>query len=382
MSARLMHLSRYRSLRRGPVKFAGLAFATVLALSACGAGETADTAAAAKPKIDAPEISASLSPMDQAEAYDKAVGKASTNYKIAALNTCSDLNAWCQAMSKYQKEAAQKYGITLEVYDAAFDPAKQLRQVQDAIAKGGYDGFIFQPVAAAPGCQMIKLLLDTGLPVQQANSPVCQDKDYHEGTTGMVATSTEAYYGKYLEHIFDSCDGKPCKAAVIGGVAGQDGWRRLQAAIKDTSAKYPNVEIVVEQPADYDPNKALRITQDALTAHSDVSVIISAYDEMSRGVLQALGDAGRKVGKDVKLFSIGGTPYGLSQVKAGNFTATVQSDPKPEGWFSVVELVRALDTGQQTKGWSSTGDWDGIKDGPGSEILTVENVDRYTPSYG
>lgn len=219
------------------------------------------------------------------------------------------------------------------------------------------------------------------IPIVDSTRPVCEDDDYHPGTTGMVSTSTEAYYRDYLTYIFDSCNGEPCKAAMIGGVAGQDGWRRLQNALADVSAMYPNVDIVVEQPADYDPNKAYRITQDALTANKDISVFISAYDEMSRGVLQALDEANIKIGPDVRLYSIGGTPYGLTQVKSGNFTSTIQSDPKPEGVFPLVQLVRALDTGVKTEGWSSTGDWDEIQNGPGSEILTAENVDRYKPTY-
>jgi galactofuranose transport system substrate-binding protein len=228
----------------------------------------------------------------------------------------------------------------------------------------------------------MNLLLATDLPVQGANSPVCEDEDYHEGTTGMVSTSTITYYKDYLKTVFDSCGGEDCKAMVIGGVAGQDGWRRLQQAIKETLADYPNVDVVVEQPGDYDPNTAFRVTQDGLQAHPDISLILSAYDEMSRGILQAIDALGEKVGPDLRLYSIGGTPYGLEQVKAGNFISTIQSDPYPEGFFSLVELVRYLDTGVKTEGWSSTNDWKGILDGPGSAVLTGDNVDQYTPTYG
>ncbi|WP_296606192.1 sugar ABC transporter substrate-binding protein [Nocardioides sp.] len=300
--------------------------------------------------------------MQQAEKYDELTKDSSRSYKVAVLTTCTDLNAWCQAMTRYQAEAAEKYDVELDMYDAAFDPAKQLRQVQDAIAKGGYDGFIFAPVAAAPGCGMLEQLLDTGLPVQQVNSPVCESEDYSEGTTGMVSTSSEKYYRAYLEHVFDSCEGEPCKVAILGGVSGQDGWRRLQSA-------------------NYDPNQALRITQDALQRDPDIEVILSAYDEMSRGVLQALGDAGKTPGEDVRIYSIGGTPYGLEQVAAGTLTATIQSDPYPEGYFGVVELVRFLETGVATEGWSSTSEWSGIVNGPGSDILTEDNVDKYEPTY-
>lgn len=370
-----------RSRSRGRRVALHLAVGAVLAtgLAACGEDET--TAKGGEPKVEAPEIDDSLTPMQQAEKYDELMDGASQSYKVAVLTTCTDLNAWCQAMTRYQAEAAEKYDVELDMYDAAFDPAKQLRQVQDAIAKGGYDGFIFAPVAAAPGCGMLKQLLDTGLPVQQVNSPVCEEEDFSEGTTGMVSTSSEKYYRNYLEYVFDSCEGEDCKVAVLGGVSGQDGWRRLQSAIADTKEKYDNVEIVVEQPANYDPNQALRITQDAFQRDPDIDVILSAYDEMSRGVLQALDDAGKTPGTDVRLYSIGGTPYGLEQVAAGTITATIQSDPYPEGYFGVVELVRFLETGVKTEGWSSTSEWSGIVEGPGSDILTQENVDKYEPTY-
>ena len=355
--------------------------AAVLAVGLVGCGEGDATQSSSSPRVEAPAIDSSLSPMQQAEKYDELTDGSSQSYKVAVLTTCTDLNAWCQAMTRYQAEAAKKYDVELDMYDAAFDPAKQLRQMQDAIAKGGYDGFIFAPVAAAPGCGMLKQLLDTGLPVQQVNSPVCDEEDFSEGTTGMVSTSSEKYYRAYMEYVFDSCGGEACKVVILGGVSGQDGWRRLQSAISDTKANYDNVEIVVEQPANYDPNQALRITQDALQRDPDIDVILSAYDEMSRGVLQALEGAGKTPGTDVKVFSIGGTPYGLEQVAKGSITATIQSDPYPEGYFGVVELVRFLETGVRTEGWSSTSEWSGIVDGPGTDILTKENVDAYTPTY-
>lgn len=368
-------------------RLAGLTCSAVLALLtvvACSSGASTTSSSgsggsAAASSGSSAGDSSNVSPIAQAEAYDKATSKAKKPYKIASFNTCTNLNAWCEAMIKFEKQAAAKYGVDLTIYDAAFDPTKQLNQVQDAIAKGGWDGFIFQPVAAAPGCQMIRTLLATGIPVEQGNSPVCEDEDYHAGTVGFVSTSTENYYKDYLKTVFGSCT-SPCQALVVGGVSGQDGWRRLQDAISQVKPNFPNVDIVTEQPGNYDPNQALKITQDALQSHPNISLVLSAYDEMSRGMIQALQSAGKSSG--VKLYSIGGTPYGLSQVKAGSITATIQSDPYPEGYYTVVELVRFLDTGKKTTGFSDTNQWEGILDGPGSPILTQANVDKYKPDYG
>jgi ABC-type sugar transport system substrate-binding protein len=133
-----------------------LAVGALLAGGLAGCGEEEDPTPSTpqgEARVDAPEIDEDLTPMQQAEKFDELTDGSSQSYKVAVLTTCTDLNAWCQAMTRYQAEAAEKYDVELDMYDAAFDPAKQLRQVQDAIAKGGYDGFIFAPVAAAPACR-------------------------------------------------------------------------------------------------------------------------------------------------------------------------------------------------------------------------------------
>ena len=60
--------------------------------------------------------------------------------------------------------AAKKYGFEYKRFAANFNPATQIKQVQNAITEG-FDGYLFAPTAAAPGCTMWKRhLVPTGKP--------------------------------------------------------------------------------------------------------------------------------------------------------------------------------------------------------------------------
>ena len=120
---------------------------------------------------------------------------------------------------------------------------------------------------------------------------------------------------------FASCQG-PCKLAAVGGFVGSDLFNLWENAIKSAGAKYPNVSIVADQPGNYDPRVTLRIVQDALRAHPDLGLVISPWDDMTRGADQAITSVGKKPGSDVRIYSIGGTKDAVAHIKDGSYNET------------------------------------------------------------
>ena len=68
-------------------------------------------------------------------------------YRIAYLTECGQ-NPYCSARRAGLEAAAQKYGFTYKRFAANFNPATQIKQVQNAITEG-FDGYLFAPTAAA-----------------------------------------------------------------------------------------------------------------------------------------------------------------------------------------------------------------------------------------
>ena len=75
-----------------------------------------------------------------------------------------------------------------------------------------------------------------------------------------------------------------------------------------------------DEPGNFDPRVALVKIQNALLAHPDITVVLSSWDDMTRGVEQAIEAAGKKPGTDIRIYSIGATKDGVDKVKAGVYT--------------------------------------------------------------
>jgi ABC-type sugar transport system substrate-binding protein len=345
------------------------------------ATEAASSAAPAESSAAASEEAAPAAtgtPMEQTLAYIASGEKPEAGKKIAYLTECVN-NPYCGARLKGVEDAAKEYGMELQVFDANFNPQTQLTQVQDAITQG-FDGYIFMPVADGPGCAAYKLLEETGQPVATGNSPMCGNADYTEGTLGMVAMQTEQFFQDHVENAFASCEGE-CEAMAVGGYVGSDLFTRWENAIQAAAAKYPNVKVVVDQPGDFDPKKALQVTQDALKANPNISIVVSSWDDMTRGVEEGVTASGKVPGTDVKIFSVGGTQDAIDRINKGTWTGTSILLPYEESFYPVVHLARFFSTGEGTPGFTNLAEAPTVVDGPGSVYLTADNAASFTAEY-
>ena len=298
-------------------------------------------------------------------------------YRIAYLTECIS-NPYCQARLAGMKAAAKKYGFEFKVFDANFNPAAQLKLVQDAVTQG-FDGYVFAPAAAAPGCSMWKSTLKpTGKPVVSIDLPMCNSPDYTPGLAATVTFQRQAYFDAHVANAFASCSG-PCEAVAVGGFTGSDLFGFWEKAIKNAKAKYPNVNVVSDQPGNFDPRVALKVVGDALRAHPNVKVVISSWDDMSRGAEQAIRAAGKKPGTDVAIYSIGASTDGVARVKSGAFTEVTILRPFEESYYGAVALVMALQ-GKPLNGYVSEAELPAVTK-LGTIFVTKANSASYHANY-
>lgn len=315
---------------------------------------------------------------DAVIAFDKAGVKVSKPVRVAYLTECIQ-NAYCQARLKGITDAAAKFGFEFKVFDANFNPTDQLKHVQNAVAEK-FDGYILAPTAAAPACSMWKqFLVPTGAPVVTVDLPMCGDADYTAGLAGTVTMQRQAFFNGMVDRAFASCQG-PCKLAAVGGFVGSDLFNLWENAIKTAGAKYSNVSIVADQPGNYDPRVTLRIVQDALQAHPDLTLVISPWDDMTRGAEQAITSVGKKPGSDVRIYSIGGTKDAVARIKDGSYNETAVLLPWEEAYYGAVALIMAIE-GKPLKGYVDEALLPAITEGPGTVFITKENADRFKPNY-
>ena len=311
-------------------------------------------------------------------AFDKAGIVPKKKYRIGYLTECVD-NPYCVARLDGLKAAAKTYGFEYKIFDANFNPAAQAKVVENAVTEG-FDGYLFGPAASQPGCGLWnRLLKPTGKPVVSLDIAMCGDPDYTPGLAATFTMQGPAHFRDSVYNAFKSCT-TPCKVAAVGGFVGSDLFTYWEGAIKDGAKKYPNVTVVVDEPANFDPRMALKKIQDALLAHPDITVVLSSWDDMSRGVEQAIRAAGKTPGTDVRIYSGGATKLGLEKVKAGIFNATTAYLPYEEAYYGAVALLMALE-GKPVNGYIDEALLPKVVDTTGTIIITKDNADKYTPNY-
>ncbi|TQJ31489.1 sugar ABC transporter substrate-binding protein [Microbacterium sp. SLBN-146] len=349
---------------------------SAIALSACSAPTPATDAGA--PSTSATAVADDSAMATTIEYLDAGLPDLE-GATIAYLTECAAANAYCQTRLQGAEDMAAEANAELVVFDANFDPAAQLAQVQDAVQRG-FDGYLFSPVASTSGCSDLDVLLETGKPVATINSPMCGNPDYTEGTVGFVGMQTESFFTEHVKNAFASCEGE-CEAVAVGGFVGSDLFTRWESAIAAASAEYPNVTVVSDQPGNFDPAAALTVVQDAIAANPDVSIVVSSWDDMTRGVEQAITASGKTPGTDVRIYSVGGTTDGVAKVVDGAWSGTSVLLPYEESAYGFVQLARAIETGESTPGFTFLGDAPVVVDGPGSIFITSDNADTFTPEY-
>ena len=310
--------------------------------------------------------------------YDKAFTTPKKKYRIAYLTECVD-NPYCLARLEGLKAAAKKYGFEFKIFDANFSPATQAKVVENAVTEG-FEGYLFGPAAAQPGCGLYnRLLKPTGKPVVSIDIAMCGDPDYTPGLAATLTMQGPYHFDNMLDNAFASCKGE-CKVAAVGGFVGSDLFTYWENAIKKAAAKYPNVKVVVDEPANFDPRMALKKIQDALLAHPDINIVISSWDDMSRGVEQAVIAAGKIPGKDVNIFSGGATKVGVDKVKSGKWASTMAYLPYHEAYYGAVALMMALD-GKPINAYIDEELLPEIVNTTGTVFISKANVDKYQPVY-
>jgi ABC-type sugar transport system substrate-binding protein len=310
-------------------------------------------------------------------AFDKTGARPTKTYRVAYLTECIS-NPYCETRLKGIRAAATKYGFELKVFDANFSPQTQLRLVQDAVARG-YDGYVFAPTAAGPGCSMWRRYLrPTGRPVVTLDIPMCNDADYTRGVAATVTMVRQRFFDAHVDNAFKTCT-KPCKVAALGGFTGSDLFTIWERAIRRGAAKYPNVDVVSDQPGNYDPRVALRVIGDVLRAHPDLNMVISSWDDMTRGAEQAIRAVGKKPGKDVRIYTTGATKDAVSKVKTGVYNESSVFLPYEESYYAAVALVMALN-GKPLNGYVNEAELPPVTR-LGSIFVTQNNAEKFKPNY-
>jgi ribose transport system substrate-binding protein len=313
----------------------------------------------------------------------KVIATKTTAPKVAFFGTSGNL--YLQAYNDGLREVARKNGIKLTVFDAKFDPSRQMEQVQNALQRGGFDAF---GVVALDGNTMCRVLTRSvpaqRIPVVTALTPICDRGLKPEGpelwAPGTVAhvqdDSTYTEDQKWVDEIAKRLD-KKSTVAMLNSPPLITVAKAFNKAIEYGKAKYPNFDHKYTVTTDQTTPDCLAKTQTLLQAHPDVDVLLSNYSDCTVGAIRAIKAAGRS--KSVRLFDVGGSHQSFEAIKAGDLEMTTYHTPRDNGRQAMQAIVDAF---QGKKVQRYVGVYpQGITIQTSPLTIDKENVDEYTPQY-
>lgn len=258
------------------------------------------------------------------------------------------------------KVAAAEQGIDLDVQDGQEDVIRQQDQVKAMIEEGiqaliviAVDTSATQPITDAAKEAGIPLVYVNRNPFGGAQPP---EDVYYIGTQEPEAGKLQV---EYLKKIMPEG----------GNVAILQGMLTNEAAVKrtegnETGLAGSNFNILTIEPANWQRDQGMNVTENWLTAYGDeLNVILANNDEMALGAAKAVQAAGRT---DVKVLGVDATPDARKAVKDGNLDATVLQDPVGLGNGAIDIVKKAIEgTSQEPITWLPF------------TLVTPDNVDQY-----
>jgi ribose transport system substrate-binding protein len=238
-------------------------------------------------------------------------------------------NAFFVGLQKGVRDGAKKYGFELKETNANGDAGTQFNQTQDLITQD-VDALILVPIDSQGIVPAVKAANNADIPVYTL------DRGADGGELASVVETNNIQAGQkganYIVDLLKERYGKPQGNVVdlqglVGTTAAADREKGFQGVIK----KYPDIEIVANQPADFDQEKALNVTTNILQANKQIDAIFGANDDNTVGAIRAIDSADRyePPSSDDHIYIVGidGTAQALQAIRQGKQTATVSQNP-------------------------------------------------------
>jgi ribose transport system substrate-binding protein len=258
-------------------------------------------------------------------------GASSANPKVGlSLSTLN--NPFFVEIRAGAQAEAKKLGVSLTVTDAQNDASQQANQLQN-FTSSRLGAIIINPVDSDAASNSVKAAGKAKIPV------IAVDRGVNNASVDTLVASDNVVGGELAAKTLADKLGGQGKIVILQGQAGTSAARERASGFAQGLKAYPGIQVLAQQPADFDRTKGLDVMSNLLQAHPDVQGVLAANDEMALGAIKALGS---KAGRSVQVIGFDGTPDGLTAVKNGTLYASVAQQPTMLGKIAVDNALKAI----------------------------------------
>ncbi len=266
-------------------------------------------------------------------------------------------NAFTLELSDSIKGRGEELGYAVEVVSADQDTNKQNNQIETAVSQK-VAAIIVEPVSVDGVIPAVRAAKEAGIPVVIVNQQI---SDSTAADTYVGADSVKI--GELLmKQVVKDIGGQGEIVQILGPMGADVQIGRSEGFAKGLEGS--DVKVAFESTAEWDTDKALKLTENWLSANKNLVAVVSQNDNMALGARKAIEDANMQ--DQIKVYGIDATPDGLSAVKEGRLAATVSQNTSLQGTTSV-NLADKLIKGEKVE----------LENFVECILITKENVDSF-----
>jgi ribose transport system substrate-binding protein len=242
-------------------------------------------------------------------------------------------NPFWALVEKGAREKAKELGVDLVVLapPQESDITSQIAQIEDQMTKG-VDGIALAPTdpdALAP-------IVDEAL--AEGTKVVFVDTNGKNKGVTFIGTNNEMGAKLAADYICKNVP-KGSDVAILQGIIVQS-TGRFRADGSHKGLTECGLNIVAEQPADWDRAKGQAVMENILVGNPNIKAVFASNDNMALGAAEALKQAG--VLDKVLLVGFDANPDAAVSILAGEMSASVAQNPYNMGALSVESLLKLI----------------------------------------
>lgn len=252
----------------------------------------------------------------RAKAQDRPIRAAMSNAGLQA--------SWCAQGADTAMYFGELLNTEIVWFDGELDPTAQRAKFdQIASTPNDWDFVAVQANSIDVLVEPLQVLIDAGVPVIGMDTLLAPfDQQQQMGVLSFVAPDN-VFMAASVMNVLIARMGGEGKIAHLGGQPGHTGAQARGQGFLNAVAQFPNIEIVDDQPANWDVSEAAQLTESILNRTPDLRALFADNDDMALAARQVIDNAG--LGDQVLVGGVDAMPFALEAVQDGRLAATCRN---------------------------------------------------------
>src|SRR5690242_10868385 len=252
-----------------------------------------------------------INPVLAAEAA-AAAGRSEKPLKAAFSN--AGLQAtWCAQGKQAAEYWGKLYNVEVTWFDGQLDAVKQRAAIDD-MASQKWDFVAIQAFGIGTLTQPVKKMIDAGTPVIDMDTLIAplDQIDIHA-----FLAPDNVFMGASVTQALVNAIGGKGKVIMTQGALGHTGAQGRAKGFKSIVSQHPEIEVLDDQPADWDVTKVARLWETYLTKYPKIDAAYFHNDDMALAAYAVMKAHNRT---DIKIGGCDAMPPALAAVADGRMT--------------------------------------------------------------